>query len=122
MSVAGAGDAIRLSTNGLDLSLPPARFPGLARNGASSVTVGVRPQHLRLGRPESQDQVGLSGALMVTEQLGDEQLLAIRIGEGDIRVAGVDPELTLATGTMVEVSTNMDNLHIFDGTSGAALR
>jgi multiple sugar transport system ATP-binding protein len=88
MTAEGSADAIRLTTDGLAITLPPARFPDLARN--SAVTVGVRPQHLRLGRPESADQVGLSGALMVTEQLGDEQLLAIRIGGGDIRVAGVD--------------------------------
>jgi len=121
MTAAGSEDAIRLSAKGLDIALPPARFPGLARNGAGTVTVGVRPQHLRLGRPENEDQVALSGALMVTEQLGDEQLLAIRIGEGDIRVAGVDPELTLATGTTVEVTASMDNLHIFDGVTGIAL-
>jgi len=125
MTVAFSADAIMLSTDGLDLTLPPARFPDLARNGPGTgigtVTVGVRPQHLRLGRREGEDQVGLSGALMVTEQLGDEQVLAIRIGEADIRVAGVDPELRLASGTTVEVAANLDNLHIFDGVSGAAL-
>jgi multiple sugar transport system ATP-binding protein len=126
MTVTGAADAIMLSTDGLDLTLPPARFPGLARSGPGTgigtVVVGVRPQHLRLGRPEGEDQVGLSGALMVTEQLGDEQVLAIRIGEADIRVAGVDPELRLASGTTVEVAASLDNLHVFDGASGAALR
>ena len=53
---------------------------------------------------------------------GDEQLLVMRIGESDIRVAGIDPELTLAAGATVEVSTPPDNLHIFAGASGAAIR
>jgi multiple sugar transport system ATP-binding protein len=122
MTVSGAGDRINLTKTGWSFSLPPARFPALARNGGANVTVGVRPQHLRLGPPEGPDQVGLSGPLMVTEQLGDEQLLVIRIGESDIRVAGIDPELTLAAGATVEVSTQLDNLHIFDGASGAAIR
>src|SRR5262245_33456246 len=124
MTVTGGPDAIRLRSEGIDLALPPARFPDLARNGPGTgiVTLGVRPQHLRLGRPEGERQVGLSGALMVTEQLGDEQVLAIRIGESDIRVAGVDPELKLASGTIVEVAVSMDNLHVFDGVSGVALR
>src|SRR5690606_7067479 len=122
MRVSGEGDKITLKGDGLSLSLPPARFPGLARNGSDKVTVGVRPQHLRLGRAENDDQVGFSVTLMVTEQLGDEQLLAIRIGGNDVRVAGVDPELALATGSTIEVATQMDNLHIFDGTSGSALR
>ena len=122
MKVSGAGDQITLSGDGLAFTLPPARFPGLARSGATTVTVGVRPQHLRLGRPESSDQVGLSGALMVTEQLGDEQLLVVRIGRSDIRIAGVDPDLPLSTGATVDVAAHVDNLHIFDGTSGSALR
>ena len=122
MRISGAGDQILLTGEGLSLALPPSRFPGLARSDSDSVTVGVRPQHLRLGRAEDADQVSFSGTLMVTEQLGDEQLLAIRVGNSDIRIAGVDPELNLATGASIEVATAMDNLHIFDGTSGVALR
>jgi multiple sugar transport system ATP-binding protein len=122
MTVTGSADAVRLRTDGLDLTLPLAPFPGLERSGGSSVTLGVRPQHLRLGQPQGEDQIGLSGALMVTEQLGDEQVLAIRIGASDIRVAGVDPELRLASGTIVEVAASLENLHVFDGVSGVALR
>ena len=123
MRVTGEGDQIVLTGDGLKISLPPARFPGLARrNGSDAVTIGVRPQHLRLGEPQNGDQVGLAGSLMITEQLGDEQLLAVRIGGSDIRVAGVDPELALATGSTVDIAAHMDNLHIFDGSTGSALR
>jgi len=59
---------------------------------------------------------------MVTEQLGDEQVLAVRVGTGDIRVAGVDRELSLAAGTRIDVAAPMDNLHLFDTASGAAIR
>jgi ABC-type sugar transport system ATPase subunit len=51
---------------------------------------------------------------MVTEQLGDEQILVIRVGQQDIRVAGVDPDLTLATGSEIEASAAIENLHVFD--------
>jgi ABC-type sugar transport system ATPase subunit len=51
---------------------------------------------------------------MVTEQLGDEQLLAVRIGKSEIRIAGVDPDLTLAPGTQIEAAIAADNLHFFD--------
>ena len=59
---------------------------------------------------------------MVTEQLGDEQVLAVCIGKADIRVAGVDPELSLATGTRIDVAVPLENLHLFDATSGTAIR
>jgi ABC-type sugar transport system ATPase subunit len=59
---------------------------------------------------------------MVTEQLGDEQILVIRIGKQDIRVAGVDPDLTLATGSQIEASAAIENLHVFDTQAdGAAI-
>ena len=87
------------------LACPPTASPSSCRSGASpgsarhagrTVTMGVRPQHMRLGSANGGEHVGFGGNLMVTEQLGDEQVLAVRIGEADIRVAGVDPELALA--------------------------
>jgi multiple sugar transport system ATP-binding protein len=122
MAVAAATDSFRLTANGIDIELPQRRFAGLGPHAGKSVTVGVRPQHLRLGLAKGDEQIGFGGSLMVSEQLGDEQLLAVRIGQTDLRVAGVDPELTLATGTRMEISVPVENLHIFDGTSGAAIR
>jgi hypothetical protein len=75
-----------------------------------------------LGSPSSDAQVGFSGNLMVSEQLGDEQLLAVRIGQGELRVSGVDPELALAGGARVDLAAPLDSLHIFDAASGAAIR
>jgi multiple sugar transport system ATP-binding protein len=122
MVVTAAPDTFRLSADGIDLELPQRRFAGLGAQAGRTVTMGVRPQHLRLGAADAVEQVGLSGNLMVTEQLGDEQVLAVRIGKGDIRVAGVDPELALAAGTRIDVAVPMDNLHLFDTASGAAIR
>jgi multiple sugar transport system ATP-binding protein len=122
MTVAASPDSFRLSADGIAIELPQPRFPGLGAHAGRIVTMGVRPQHLRLGAGNGGERVGFGGNLMVTEQLGDEQVLAVRIGAGDIRVAGVDPELALATGTRVEVAVPMENLHLFDTTSGAAIR
>src|SRR5262245_19283648 len=122
VDVAAAPAGFRLTVDGIDLELPQRRFAGLAAHVGRPVTIGVRPQHLRLGGAADGEQVGLSGSLMVTEQLGDEQVLAVRVGAGDIRVAGVDPELSLAAGTPVDVAVPLDNLHLFDTLSGAAIR
>jgi multiple sugar transport system ATP-binding protein len=122
MDVSSETDAFRLAANGIAIRLPQRRFAGLGARVGGKVTLGVRPQHLRLGPAAGSEQVGFSGALMVCEQLGDEQLLAMRIGDGDVRIAGVDPELTLAAGTPLEVCVTMESLHLFDGSSGAAIR
>jgi multiple sugar transport system ATP-binding protein len=122
MTVAAEADSFRLTADGIAIQLPQRRFAGLGAQAGKSVTLGVRPQHLRLGQANGSEHVGFGGSLMVSEQLGDEQLLALRIGQTDLRVAGVDPELTLATGTRVDVTVPVESLHIFDGTSGAAIR
>jgi multiple sugar transport system ATP-binding protein len=122
MAVAAEADGFRLSAEGIAIELPQRRFAGLGAHIDRTVTMGVRPQHLRLGSANGAEHVGFGGNLMVTEQLGDEQVLAVRIGKGDVRVAGVDPELALPTGTRVDVAVPMENLHLFDITSGAAIR
>jgi multiple sugar transport system ATP-binding protein len=122
VNVMAAPAGFRLSGDGVDLELPQRRFANLGAHTGRAVTIGVRPQHLRLGSAAEAEHVGLSGKVMVTEQLGDEQVLALRVGAGDIRVAGIDPELSLATGTRIDVAVPMDNLHLFDCASGAAIR
>jgi len=122
LAVVAEADAVRLLGAGLALTLPHRRFARLGAASGGRVTLGVRPQHLRLGRPESSEQVGLRGTVLVSDQLGDEQVLALKVGDGDIRVAGIDPELALAPGTPVEVAVALENLHLFDAVSGAAIR
>jgi hypothetical protein len=46
----------------------------------------------------------------------------VRIGSGDLRVSGVDPELALTTGTRIDLVVPIESLHIFDGSTGAAIR
>src|SRR5262249_28309718 len=96
LRVAAEDDRFVLAGAGLSFALSAARRPGLGPCVGGAVTVGIRPQHLRLGAPANADQVGLAGAVMASEQLGDEQVLAVRVGDRDIRVAGIDPDLSFA--------------------------
>jgi ABC-type sugar transport system ATPase subunit len=72
----------------------------------------MRPQNIRLGTPTN-NEVGFNGTVVVSEQLGDEQILAIRIGADEIRIAGIDPDLALAVGSQIEAAVGMDHLHFF---------
>ena len=107
-------DHFLLACQGWQFRLPTRRFPDLGSRVGRSVCVGMRPQHIRLGRPMNDNQIAFKGTVMVTEQLGDEQLLAIRLGDGEIRIAGVDPDLTLSAGSPIEAAVATDNLHFFD--------
>jgi multiple sugar transport system ATP-binding protein len=112
--VTAEGDDFVLTGGGVRLTLATARFGSLGPRVGRTVCLGIRPQHLRLGAPTGVNQVGFKGLLMVSEQLGDEQNLAVRVGDKDIRIAGIDPDLNLAAGSEIEVSAAADSLHFFD--------
>jgi len=114
VDVRANGDHFALACQGWQFSLPARRFPDLGSRVGRSICVGVRPQHIRLGAPVNDSQIVLKGTVMVTEQLGDEQLLAVRLGASEIRIAGVDPDLSLSTGSQIEAAVAADNLHFFD--------
>src|SRR5262249_46195396 len=57
MAVTAAPDAFRLSADGIDLELPQRRFAGLGAQAGRTVTMGVRPQHLRLGPADAAEHV-----------------------------------------------------------------
>jgi multiple sugar transport system ATP-binding protein len=114
VDVKADGDHFALARQGWQFSLPGRRFPDLGSRVGRSVCVGVRPQHIRLGPPGNGNEIALQGTVMVTEQLGDEQLLAVRLGDSEIRIAGVDPDLSLSTGSKIEAAVAADHLHFFD--------
>jgi multiple sugar transport system ATP-binding protein len=113
VSVAAENDGFLLAGSGVHLLLPPQRFPQLGRFVGRRITVGIRPQHLLFGAALNDNQIVLKGTLLVSEQLGDEQLFAVRIGDREIRIAGIDPDLAIPVGAPIEAATAMDNLHFF---------
>ena len=114
MNVAAQADRFTLTCEGLRFELPARLFSNLGRHVGQSVCLGIRPQNIRLGRAPGAGYLGLKGVLMVNEQLGHEQLLAIRAGANEIRIAGIDPDLSLSAGAEIEAAVAMENLHLFD--------
>jgi multiple sugar transport system ATP-binding protein len=115
-------DRLIVQGESFSLRLPPAIIGDANLTGERALCVGIRPQHLRLGPASESGQLGLTGTLMVTEQLGHEQIVAIRLGSKDVRVAGVDPDLRLNPGMQIEVSAAVEYLHFFDAATGERLR
>ncbi|MCC7047820.1 MAG: ATP-binding cassette domain-containing protein, partial [Alphaproteobacteria bacterium] len=106
---------------GLSLRLAGEKGAQLRRHGARDVVVGVRPQHLMLGEGGN-GTLRFQATLSTSEQLGDQQLLDARVGDTPIRVAGVDPSLTLADGAPLTLAVVPDNIHLFDKASGNVLQ
>ena len=97
---------------------PPAEV-GLANR--SAITLGFRPQDVRLAPAASAAEVGLRGRCELVEYLGSAAARPCRLGGDEILVMG-DPSAGIRPGDVVDCSLPYDRLHLFDTETGLALR
>jgi multiple sugar transport system ATP-binding protein len=108
-----------LSTGGTEVRLDDSQAAMLRRQGANSVAVGFRPEHLAVGKPEGP---GLTVTVLidVIEFLGNDELLHGISGELDV-VAIVNTGNKLKVGLEVALSAPPSALYFFDPASGLAI-
>ncbi|MFB9947640.1 ABC transporter ATP-binding protein [Rhizobium puerariae] len=115
VDLAFEGGAARIEHGGRPL--PLARFAAGGRAGRERGTLGIRPEHLRIG---SAGQALVSGAVDLVEHLGEVTIAYLRL-PGDISVT-VKLERTqdLKKGEALHLTADPADLHAFDQ-SGSAL-
>jgi multiple sugar transport system ATP-binding protein len=93
----------------------------LARRAAGHVklTLGVRPENLRMASAGPQD-IALPAQVVLLEPLGAETLVTLRLGRCEM-VARGPASFTHAPGTDLTVHVAGEHLHLFDAASGAAI-
>jgi ABC-type sugar transport system ATPase subunit len=108
------------SDNGLRLTVPRQIWGMAAINAGDQVTLGLRPEHLKVttggnsaGQPGS---ITLSGAVDLIERLGDIGYAHIRLGDGSGAplVAEVRGTTPLDVGDTCGISADSEHLHLFD--------
>jgi len=104
--------ALRFSAPGVSLDLG-RREPGTA----GPVTLGVRPEHVRL----APDGEGWPAAVSLIEPMGDETLVFLDYGGPTSIVAKVDPEEPLAVGDRRRFTFRADRVVFFDTATGARI-
>jgi ABC-type sugar transport system ATPase subunit len=97
--------------------LPAAQFEGVGELGD---TIGMRPEHVSLGGPASDEEIALEGRCELVEYLGSQILVHLRVG-GDEFVLLDDPADYVAVGDLVECRVRRERLHRFETVSGRAL-
>jgi sn-glycerol 3-phosphate transport system ATP-binding protein len=108
-----AGDRIDVG-GGISIEIPP----DLRQAAGEAVTVGVRPEHLKVGEGEGPV---FRFRVDTIEALGADSLVHGVIGEGTL-IARVDGHLTPEPGTPAVFSTRPGKLYFFDTASGKRLR
>jgi multiple sugar transport system ATP-binding protein len=85
-----------------------------------TVILGVRPEHL-LVNASDENSIG-NAKIEVIEQLGSEIVLNTLVGELNLTISRVNPQLPLTEGESVRLSVPSEQLHFFDPKSERAIR
>jgi multiple sugar transport system ATP-binding protein len=113
---------LQVEAEGLRLRVPDEQAALLERQPAQALTLGVRPEHVLIGDPRPENGTGFDAAIEVTEQLGAELLVGVRVA-GTIAIASrIDPWAKLALHQKLRLSLDPRGLHFFDRESGEAVR
>ncbi len=110
-TITAIGDgATTVTILGEDKLTIPRQAEGV--KAGDSVTVGVRPQHIRLaneGEPSITTQVEL------VEALGSETVVHAKIATGELLLAVLPGQKPLKKGDTVHLAFDAEDLHLFDG-------
>jgi len=106
---AWADGTVRVEHSAFQLSLPAAGSPGVGE-----VLLGVRPEHLALV-PVSE---GVRATVEVTQSLGEESIVDLRLSDGAILKFVGRPGGELRHGAVIGVRLPAEHLMLFDASTG----
>ncbi|MEK6711138.1 MAG: ABC transporter ATP-binding protein [Nitrospinota bacterium] len=109
--VEGEGGRLRFRAKSMDFLLPA----GLNLPGGREITLGVRAEHVHVGKGVQ------PGKVTLTEPLGDETLVFFEFGGDAPLVAKVSPEMQLSPGGAITFSLEEAGYHLFEGSTGQRL-
>lgn len=105
-----------LNVEGNKIKVPGDRVSSVRPFAGKDIIWGIRPediQEIRYAREEHK-QYALKGVVEVSEPMGAEIMVHIRVGEA-ILAARIDSHVETHIGDEITVAVNMERMHIFDG-------
>src|SRR5262249_5722725 len=101
---------------GIHIKLPADVAGRLRRYVGESVTLGIRPEDLRVASSSDPADLAFDAAVEVVEKLGSEILLDVKVGPGTM-AAAVEPTVQAKVRDRLRLALNPGRLYFFDGAS-----
>jgi multiple sugar transport system ATP-binding protein len=120
VDVAESGGKLWATNQNIRIEIPPAIAGRLRNRNGEPMTLGIRPEDLRLAAESDPAGVGFDAVVEVVEQLGPEILLDVRVGESAM-VASLAPNVRARVRDTLRLVPNPDRLHFFDSRSEVAV-
>jgi multiple sugar transport system ATP-binding protein len=105
---------------GMEIEVPNQLADRLRAQVGRQMTLGIRPEDLRVATSSDPPGLTFSSKVEVVEQLGSEILLDVRVGE-ETMVAAVDPTIRAKVAEQLRLAVNPERLHFFDAKTEAAI-
>lgn len=117
------GDSLVVDGGTFSVKVPDARKQAFMGHLDKPVIFGIRPENIHNPEfaPPGIDAQPVECTVDVTELMGNEIFVYLKTGE-NVFVARVDPRSRYHVDDKVQVVFNMNNMHIFDRDTEAAIR
>jgi multiple sugar transport system ATP-binding protein len=118
----GEGGTLHFAGPAGRLSLPKDSAAALPAHTGQAVTLGVRPELLKLSDSDAAGGAVLRASVVVVEPLGDSAIVHLDTSSGERVVVRVPPTLAVAPGQNVDLIVDMARAHLFsNGQDGERL-
>jgi len=112
--------ALWADTPGLRVKVPPALAGRLGAYKGQRVTLGIRPEDLRIASGNDAADYSFDTVVEVVEPLGSEILLDLKAGPNVI-VARVDPTVRAKLHDKLRLGLHPERVHFFDNKTELAI-
>jgi len=102
------------------LKVPAQLTNRIGNYAGKAVTLGIRPEDLRIAGDADPSDMSIDAAVEVVERLGSEILLDVAVGATTM-VAAVEPTVTAKVHEKLRLAVNPNRLHFFDAETEAAI-
>jgi multiple sugar transport system ATP-binding protein len=113
----GAGNAITVALADGSEVLAPS--PAEGSGPGQKITLGLRPEHLRVGGGGDSE---IRGRVITVEHLGGETYAYLEQGDGGPLVVKAEGNARIAAGDLLPVGIAMESCYLFDGSGTAFAR
>ena len=113
-------DLVAEKLAGFGIEVAPELAPRLLPYAGRDITMGIRPEDLRVANGSDPAGLCFDAVVEVVERLGSETLLDLQVG-AQTMVAAVEPAIRAQHGDKLRLALRADRLHFFDMKSEAAV-
>jgi multiple sugar transport system ATP-binding protein len=120
-SLAESNGSLYAEANGLRLKVPVDRYARLAAFKGQTVTLGIRPEDLRVSTTGDSSDQAFDAVVDVVEPLGSEILLDVTVA-GQSVVARVEPSMKAKPHEKIRMAFAPERIHFFDAKTEAVIK